>query len=228
MSKEIFKNITISIEMYEKYIFKRCIEIEIFRKLLELVGDKEDKCYEEFFDIYIKEFKLKKNYDINYNFIKDNIIFNVNISNNVDNIYVFIEVINYYYDDDLFIEIKNLLDNIFITSSSPIIKPNPEPNSEPIPEPNHEPKPNLKYKKKSISLVLRKKVWDKYIGLDIGKFKCLCCNITDIIQMSFHCGHIIAESKGGETNLSNLKPICQNCNLSMGSLNMDDFMKTLI
>lgn len=43
--------------------------------------------------------------------------------------------------------------------------------------------------------------------------------------MSFHCGHIIPECKGGETILSNLKPICQKCNLSMGTNNMEEFMK---
>ena len=46
--------------------------------------------------------------------------------------------------------------------------------------------------------------------------------------MSFNCGHIIAEVNGGETNVSNLRPICQNCNSSMGITNMDDFMKTLM
>ncbi len=206
MSKEIFKNITNSIERKSFKTFK--INMEIYRKLLELVGDKEDKYYEEFFDIFIKEYKLKKNYNININYIKEYTIFNINISNNIDNIYVFIEVINIYYDYDLFREINNLLDNIIF--------------------PQQEHKQNPKYKKKIISATLKKKVWDKYIGLEIGKTKCLCCNITDIIQMSFHCGHIIAESKGGETNLSNLKPICQTCNLSMGSQNMDEFMKTLI
>lgn len=47
--------------------------------------------------------------------------------------------------------------------------------------------------------------------------------------MSFNCGHIIAEANGGEVTVSktvsNLKPICQNCNSSMGTKNMDDFMK---
>ena len=43
--------------------------------------------------------------------------------------------------------------------------------------------------------------------------------------MSFNCGHIIAEANGGELIVSNLKPICQNCNSSMGTKNMDDFMK---
>jgi 5-methylcytosine-specific restriction endonuclease McrA len=86
----------------------------------------------------------------------------------------------------------------------------------------------LKYKKKRISSTLKRLVWNKWIGEEIGKFKCLCCNVTDINQMSFNCGHIIPECKGGETILSNLKPICQNCNSSMGSLNMDEFMKTFL
>lgn len=59
------------------------------------------------------------------------------------------------------------------------------------------------YKKQQISLAL-KSVWNKYIGIENGKSKCLCCNIIDIYQISFHCGHVIAEIKGGETNVSNL------------------------
>jgi hypothetical protein len=91
---------------------------------------------------------------------------------------------------------------------------------------NKEDNKKLKYKKKKIPATLKRLVWNKWIGEEIGKFKCLCCNITDITQLSFNCGHIIPECKGGETILSNLKPICQNCNSSMGTMNMDDFMKT--
>jgi hypothetical protein len=235
MSKEIFKNITNSIEIIEEMsINKFKINIEIFRKILELVGDKEDKYYEEFFNINIKEFKLKNNYVINYNIFNINKLINFN---NFKNIYEFIEIIKYYFSNELLIEIKNLLDNIFITPpSSPIIKINlkssiPEPLKLSIPEPPKSsiPEPQLiKYKKKAIPIALKIQVWNKWIGEEIGKHKCLCCKNTDIIQMSFHCGHIIAESKGGETNLSNLKPICQNCNSSMGSQNMNDFMKTFI
>jgi 5-methylcytosine-specific restriction endonuclease McrA len=61
----------------------------------------------------------------------------------------------------------------------------------------------------------------------LEKTKCLCCKITDITQLSFNCGHIIAEANGGDTIVSNLRPICQNCNSSMGTMNMNDFMKTL-
>ena len=84
-----------------------------------------------------------------------------------------------------------------------------------------------KYKKKYISSTVKRLVWNKWIGEEIGKYKCLCCNITYITQLSFHAGHIVSEFNGGETAVSNLKPICQNCNSSMGTRNMNDFMKTL-
>jgi 5-methylcytosine-specific restriction endonuclease McrA len=81
-----------------------------------------------------------------------------------------------------------------------------------------------KIRKKLIPLTLKRKVWEQQIGEDIGKSKCLCCRLTDITQMSFHCGHIISEANGGEIKLDNLRPICQSCNSSMGTVNMDDFI----
>ena len=84
-----------------------------------------------------------------------------------------------------------------------------------------------KKKKKPIAATIKRLVWNTNIGEDIGKSKCLCCNSTDITQMSFNCGHIVAEANGGDTIVSNLKPICQNCNSSMGTKNMQDFMKSL-
>jgi 5-methylcytosine-specific restriction endonuclease McrA len=84
-----------------------------------------------------------------------------------------------------------------------------------------------KKKKKPIAATIKRLVWNTNIGEDIGKSKCMCCNSTDITQMSFNCGHIVAEVNGGDTIVSNLKPICQNCNSSMGTKNMEDFMKSL-
>jgi DNA repair exonuclease SbcCD ATPase subunit len=81
-----------------------------------------------------------------------------------------------------------------------------------------------KYKKKAIPKALKNKVWDKYIGIDIGQTKCLCCKITNISQLNFHCGHIISEKCGGELTMENLKPICGSCNGSMGTMNMDEFI----
>jgi hypothetical protein len=85
----------------------------------------------------------------------------------------------------------------------------------------------IKQKKKTIPKSLKIAVWNKYIGEDIGKTKCLCCNLTDITQLKFHTGNIIAEVNGGDINIDNLRPICETCNKSMGTKNMDGF-KTLI
>ena len=44
-------------------------------------------------------------------------------------------------------------------------------------------------------------------------------------MMNFECGHIIPESKGGETTQDNLLPICGLCNKSMATKNMNEFIK---
>jgi len=87
--------------------------------------------------------------------------------------------------------------------------------------------PTKAYKKKAIPATLKRLVWNANVGEAVGKTKCLCCRVTDITQLSFHCGHVVAESRGGETVLSNLKPICQNCNSSMGTTNMEEFMNKM-
>jgi hypothetical protein len=88
-------------------------------------------------------------------------------------------------------------------------------------------KKDNKYKKKLIPKSLRIKVWNTYVGEDVGKIKCLCCNTIDITQSIFECGHIIAEAKGGETSLENLRPICSTCNKSMRTINMNDYIKII-
>ena len=81
------------------------------------------------------------------------------------------------------------------------------------------------YKKKAIPKSLKKLTWDKWIGKDVGTAKCLCCNHQEIRQIEFHCGHVIAERNGGHTVVENLRPVCAQCNLSMGTMNMSDFRK---
>ena len=90
-------------------------------------------------------------------------------------------------------------------------------------------KNNICGKKKKIKGKIPKKIkeltWYKYIGKDKGVGLCLCCNVTEICQMSFHCGHVISEVNGGEIKVDNMRPICSGCNGSMGTMNMNDFVK---
>jgi hypothetical protein len=81
-----------------------------------------------------------------------------------------------------------------------------------------------KQKKQKIPAIIKKLVWNTYIGEDIGKSKCMCCKKTDITQLNFICGHVISEHDGGSITVENMRPICGTCNLSMGTRNMNDFI----
>lgn len=75
----------------------------------------------------------------------------------------------------------------------------------------------IKKCKKKIPRALREQVWLQNIGKHF-EYKCLikwCQN--RINTFDFNVGHDIPESKGGGTNINNLKPICNRCNLSMGN-----------
>ena len=82
-------------------------------------------------------------------------------------------------------------------------------------------------RKQRIPAAVKRLVWNTYIGEEKGNAFCVCCKHTIISQMSFHCGHVISEYHGGNVEVSNLRPICQNCNSSMGKRHMGDFMKQL-
>jgi len=90
------------------------------------------------------------------------------------------------------------------------------------PEPK---KAKAKNEKKKISPTIKKLVWNINNG-DVEESKCTCCK-SYITRTSFNCGHVIAESNGGKTIVSNLAPLCQTCNSNMGTTNMKEFMDTL-
>jgi 5-methylcytosine-specific restriction endonuclease McrA len=79
--------------------------------------------------------------------------------------------------------------------------------------------------KKKIPLALREQVWLLYLGDKHFKQKCLvqwCENF--ITPFTFEVGHNIPESKGGLTDIDNLRPICSKCNKSMGDdYTIDEF-----
>ncbi len=71
-------------------------------------------------------------------------------------------------------------------------------------------------KKNNIPKKIREEVWKHYNGSNY-KSACKvswCTNIIDVFN--YHVGHDVPESKGGKLDIINLKPICSNCNLSMG------------
>ena len=218
MSNQIFKSINNSIEFYENRLLNpnnihlmmfphlrelTINKVEVLKKILELIGDKDDNYYEQFYNNNLKDLML--NHIFNEGLYKYKFVPFLDIND-------FIKKIKDY---ECMITGKKLMNEIKLVLEDNIKK---------LPE-RKEKKP--KTKKKHITSTIKKLVWNTNIGEEIGKSKCLCCKSTDITQLSFNCGHIIAESNGGDTIVSNLRPICQNCNSSMGTKNMNDFMETL-
>ena len=80
--------------------------------------------------------------------------------------------------------------------------------------------------RKSISKIKRQKIWRNTYG-DKTDAKCCICLYNSVSVFSFQCGHIVALAKGGTDELSNFKAVCQACNLSMGTENMNEFRKKL-
>ena len=78
--------------------------------------------------------------------------------------------------------------------------------------------------KEKIPQRVRFMVWYTYIG-KIIEGKCLCCSESKISIDNFHCGHIVSEKNGGKVTIDNLRPICMQCNTSIGSQNMDKFIE---
>lgn len=84
--------------------------------------------------------------------------------------------------------------------------------------------------RKSMTKSKRLEVWNK----EFGNKKTGLCPVKGCKQLlrleeqnSFHCGHITSIKYGGSNDLSNLRPICANCNGKMGYQNWNDFILTI-
>lgn len=75
-----------------------------------------------------------------------------------------------------------------------------------------------------IPKAVRQNVWNDYIGMKHAEGKCYVCG--GIIHISdFDVGHNVARAKGGTNSVSNLRPLCRPCNLSMGTNSIEQFKK---
>lgn len=81
-----------------------------------------------------------------------------------------------------------------------------------------------KFINKDPSKNIRTNVYQKNIG-SCEESVCKFCNTHKIYLTNFHTAHIISKKNGGTGELSNLYPSCATCNTSMGSLDMDIYIK---
>lgn len=81
------------------------------------------------------------------------------------------------------------------------------------------------YVKKAIPKSVKVAAWILRFGKAKGCAMCPICEFREMLQADHVCGHIVPECKGGATVPDNLMPICNQCNLSMSTMNMYSFKK---
>ena len=79
-----------------------------------------------------------------------------------------------------------------------------------------------KSKKEKITLAMREQIWKKYIGR-VTDCTCPVCQTRVISMIDFSAGHIAAEATGGATDITNLVPICGNCNSRMSTMDLFEY-----
>lgn len=96
------------------------------------------------------------------------------------------------------------------------------PNTQPctnILETDTESKSNSATKLSAIPIGIKNQTWTTYIG-KVFETDCPICDINIINVFNYECAHVIAQSKGGQHTVDNLRPICSPCNKRM---NNNDF-----
>jgi len=77
--------------------------------------------------------------------------------------------------------------------------------------------------KKDVPLTYKKQVWSSYYGGVITRAICPCCMTYDIERDDHQLGHIHPESRGGTDLITNVRPICKECNTLMGATHLYTF-----
>lgn len=78
-------------------------------------------------------------------------------------------------------------------------------------------------KQKQLSKSFRMENWSRHVGIERGTAQCFTGCGAVINAFQFVCGHIIAQAHGGVNSHTNVVPICEECNSSMGTERMDEY-----
>ena len=77
--------------------------------------------------------------------------------------------------------------------------------------------------RRSLPSSVRNSVWNRWCGEKLAVSKCHVCGI-DIHIQNYDCGHVVAKQNNGTDSVDNLRPVCRPCNLSMGTMDMNQFI----
>lgn len=80
--------------------------------------------------------------------------------------------------------------------------------------------------RKQIPKAVRIECWNLTYGPETRVAKCIICGIRElnVTSATWHAGHITSVKDGGTDDNKNLVAICVDCNLSMGTTNMREYI----
>lgn len=78
-------------------------------------------------------------------------------------------------------------------------------------------------RRKTIPKRIKMELWKKYNGKKYNG-KCYVCK-TSVDTHHFEAGHVVPASKGGSDKISNLRPICTDCNRGMSNMDLNEYKR---
>ena len=90
--------------------------------------------------------------------------------------------------------------------------------SEIVEEPEEEEEKPIR---KGIPKSVKMELWRNHFG-ERFEGKCFCCK-KKIERDNFESGHVVPVAAGGENHITNLRPICFDCNRSMGDMDLNAY-----
>ena len=98
-----------------------------------------------------------------------------------------------------------------------------QPKAVPRPIIRRVPQTSQRVSRPKIPAAVRNIVWYKYVAHGQAEGRCFCCKCA-ITHVNFEVGHVQSFANGGDSTIENFRPLCGNCNKSMGKQNLIEFM----
>lgn len=84
--------------------------------------------------------------------------------------------------------------------------------------------PKNSHKRIKVSAAMRASLWNKYFDDETNKGECILCQ-CELKMSQYHVSHIQSLKENGTYNQDNLTIMCSKCNTSLGSKNLNDYLK---
>ena len=94
-----------------------------------------------------------------------------------------------------------------------------------VPQPDNNTEP-LSKRRKELPTQIQRRVWNTHVGINVAVDRCRCCEEGEINNIKFAVGFLQDAHEGGTLKVDNLRPICEACDESIGSMSINEYAST--